>query len=134
MRPYSFIISILFVLLLNSCIEVDKTRPYISGLKINGLSGDTVYTGIGDLDITYSISDNITIKESRVKVQQQDNLDSGFFYLAIQAVNAKYFDGQNAVSIPDSIRSDSKLFKVSIDAYDTYGNQAFPVVSVINFK
>ena len=122
----------LFVLY--SCAKIDRNKPFIASLKVNGDASDTVYTGELTLNISYEITDDELIVESRLKMVQQDDLDSGFFYLNISSINAKSYSGNAIIIVPDSVTVDSKLFKLSIDAYDSSGNTADPVYQIINFK
>lgn len=117
-----------------SCAKEDNNRPYISGLKVNDIGTDTVYLVNGDLNVNYEISDDEIVVESKIKLVQEDNLDSGFFFLSFAQVNAKNYSGSQYIFVPDSIKKHSKLFELSIDAYDDSGNEAYQLTKLINFK
>ena len=134
MRSVSYISLLLLFLLGTSCLKIDNNRPYISGLKVNDIGTDTVYIVNGDLTISYQVSDDVTVVDTKIDMVQQDNLDSGFFYLSILSVNAKDYVVNDNVVVPDSVKKDSKLFKISVNAFDDSGNQALQVSKIINFK
>jgi hypothetical protein len=134
MRKARVFILIAGLLAVFSCAKVDRNKPFIASLKINGDAGDTIYTGKLTLNISYEITDDVMIVDSRLKMVQQDDLDSGFFYLNITSVNARTYSGNATIIVPDSVTVDSKLFKLSIDAFDDSGNQADPIYKIINFK
>lgn len=134
MRKARVFILIAGILAVFSCAKVDRNKPFIASLKINGDASDTVYTGKLTLNISYEITDDVMVVDSRLKMVQQDDLDSGFFYLNITSVNARNYSGNATIIVPDSVTQDSKLFKLSIDAYDNSGNTADPVYQIINFK
>lgn len=125
----SFIISLAF-----SCAKIDNNRPYISSVKVNGVGTDTIYVVDGDLDIDYLVSDDELIVDSKIKFVQNDNLDSGFFYLSIVNVDSKSYSGNELITVPDSIKKHSKLFTLTVDAYDNSGNTANQLSKVIHFK
>lgn len=132
---YSSVIILSFLLcLLYSCARVDNNLPYISGLKVNGEGTDTIYLLEGDLNVDYLISDDELIVDSKVKLVQNDNLDSGFIFLSIVSVNSKDYTGNEEIIVPDSIKKHSKLFTLSVDAFDDSGNQAYQLSKLIHFK
>ena len=125
----SFILSFAF-----SCAKIDNNRPYISSVKVNGVGTDTIYLVDGTLDIVYLISDDELIVDSKIKFVQNDNLDSGFFFLSIAQVNAKNLTGNEVIVVPDTVKKHSKLFTLTVDAYDNSGNTANQLSKVIHFK
>jgi hypothetical protein len=134
MKRTSYLLVALMMMLLASCLKIDNNLPYISGVTVNGYAADTIYLVNGDLNVTYQISDDVMVVDSKVTMVQQDNLDSGFFYLSIVSVDANYFSGNDAIVVPDSVKEDSKLFKISVNAFDNSGNKAASVSKIINFK
>lgn len=134
MKRISTIVVIAVGLLVTSCAEIDKIAPIISSLEINGQSGDTVYIGVPNLTIEYEVSDNEFLVDSKIKIVENANLDSGYFYLNIQGLGVGSYEGMISVTIPDSVIQLSTPLTVSIDAFDDSGNQATQVKSIIIFK
>jgi len=134
MKRVSYLYVLLMAMMLASCIKIDNNLPYITGVKVNGFATDTIYLVNGDLDVSYQVSDDVMVVDSKVTMVQQDNLDSGFFYLSIVSIDAKIYNGSEAFVVPDSVKKDSKLFKISVNAFDNSGNKAASVSKIINFK
>lgn len=128
------ILILLSLLTFSSCKKVDRNKPFISSIKVNGDASDTVFTLEQSLSISYEVSDDVMIVDTKLKLVEQGNLDSGFFYLAIEPVNSNNYSGLNTVTIPDSVATDSTYLKVSVDAYDNSGNQATQLSKIINFQ
>lgn len=129
-----YILTIFLIIGVYSCNKVDRTPPEIESFKINGLELDTIYLGPGILDITYEVSDNEMVVDSKIKIIELANIDSGYFYLNIQKIQLNRYSGSDLVIVPDSVRVDSYKFEVTIDAFDDSGNQAIQKKILVNFK
>jgi len=128
-------IALLLILLLNySCVEIDKIPPTISFLEVNGKSGETIYIGIPDLTIEYEVSDNEFVVDSKIKIVENANLDSGYFYLNIQSLGVGSYNGKFTITLPDSIFDLKPPLTISVDAFDDTGNQASQIKSIIKFR
>jgi len=134
MKRIAIIALITIALLIYSCAEIDKIAPIISSLEVNGKSGETIYIGVPNLTIEYEVSDNEFVVDSKIKIVEDANLDSGYFYLNIQSLGVGRYEGMLTVTIPDSVFQLSTPLTISIDAFDDSGNQAIQVKSTIIFK
>ena len=134
MKRIAIIALLAIALLIYSCAEIDKIAPIISSLEVNGKSGETIYIGVPNLTIEYEVSDNEFVVDSKIKIVEDANLDSGYFYLNIQSLGVGRYEGMLMVTIPDSVFQLSTPLTISIDAFDDSGNQAIQVKSTIIFK
>ena len=125
--------SVLFIAML-SCAKQDKNLPYISTVKINNLGTDTVYLVQGTFEVDYQVSDDELVVDSRIRITENANPDSGFFYLNIQRINSNNYNGFDLIVVPDSVKEDSKLYLLTVDAYDNSGNEALQWEKTIYFK
>lgn len=134
MNSRFYIYTIVLTLFFASCIKVDRNIPYISTLKVNGQGSDTIYVVDGTLYVNFEVSDDVLLIDTKLKLVELANLDSGFYYLNIQNIDAKNYTGEEIIMVPDSIKEHSKLFKLSVDAFDDSGNRANQLSKLINFK
>jgi hypothetical protein len=128
------ILSLLFVLLFYSCTKVDKIKPIVSLLEVNGKSGEIIYVGVPKLIIDYEVSDDILVVDSKIKLFETNNTDSGYISLNIQSLNTSYYRGVITIIIPDSIFDLSIPLTISIDGFDDSGNQADQLKSTIKYR
>ena len=117
-----------------SCQKIDKIGPVVETLSVNGIFEDTIYLAPLEIYVEYEVTDDELVVDTRIRIIELANPDSGFFYLDITRANSDYFKGSNKLSIPDSILQVSKLYSLTIDAYDPSGNQAIQKKSLLHFK
>ena len=134
MKRNSTIALFFVVFFLYSCAKVDKEPPIISFLEVNGKTDEVIYIGIPKLSIEYEVFDNEFVVDSKIKIVENANLDSGYFYIHIQSINANAYTGSLNVTLPDSIFQLKHQLTVSIDAFDDSGNQATQLNTIIKFR
>ena len=134
MKNVVYILSSVLFLAMLSCAKQDKNLPYISTVKINNLGTDTVYLVQGTFEVDYQVSDDELVVDSRIRITENANPDSGFFYLNIQRINSNNYNGFDLIVVPDSVKEDSKLYLLTVDAYDNSGNEALQWEKTIYFK
>ena len=131
MRLLFFLIALIT---LASCARIDNTRPTINQMLINTIEADSIGLANGDITVTYLVSDNEEIVDSRVRCMQLNSGDSGFVFLDIRNVNAGSYSGEVNFSIPDSIQEPLTYFNITVDAFDNSANQAIQRSTIIFFK
>ena len=131
---FRIVISII-ALSLASCAKIDRIPPEIVSLKINGFEvSDTTYVGSGSFLVNYEITDKELVQACKFNLKEQVNHDSAFAYLLIKEINASQFIDAVSMTVPDSVKQNSKFFSLTLNAFDNSGNQAKQRKTIINFK
>ena len=128
------IIIILIVFSIASCAKIDRQRPVINWVKVNGIDADSLFLSNGTFSVNYNITDNELIQSCRIYLQEQVNNDSAFYSLVIKDVNTNSFTDELIMVVPDSVILDSNYFSLKVDAFDNSGNQAIQRKLIINFN